>query len=339
MAATMMTALSSAAGVSVLAVASESEQRAQSFANAFGIPQACTGLASLLSNDEIDAVYVANATENHAKTVISALKAGKAVLCEKPIGISAAENQEIEQEAARSGKLCMEAMWTFCLPSFQRFFYVHDSKELGVASHFYADFGYPVGQDTLLKSYSSGLRGGVLLDRAVYPISLAIRLFGNVKTVIGQVDRNQDNVDVHAAFQLIHQSGQQSQLAVSLTALLQNRAVLSASGGTVSLEPPLLGAELVNIAKAALPSQPVSDMPINAKPGLTKKLRGLALLRRLNSVRKFLGYEHHSYGSNQYLPVINHFCNLYRQDKLVSDIFPLSASTQVLEVIDKLKNL
>ena len=86
MAATMMLTFAQA-GVRVNAVASHDPQRARRFASTFGIPMA-TDLHSLLRSTEVDAVYIANATAEHATTTIAALEAGKPVLCEKPLALS-----------------------------------------------------------------------------------------------------------------------------------------------------------------------------------------------------------------------------------------------------------
>ena len=339
MAATMMAALTAASGVKILAVSSESKDRAASFAKFHAIPQAYHGIDALLRDERIDAVYIANATENHYQSTLSALNAGKAVLCEKPIAISASESKEIEQAAARAGKLCMEAMWTFFLPTYQRLFKSYEETELGTPLYLYSDFGYPVSKEVSPRLYASTVGSGVLLDRGVYPIALALKLFGPVNQILGKVDRTPEGVDIHAALQLFHNNGAESQLAVSFRVLLQNRAVLSSTGGSISLEPPVIGAESIRISRASLELPTLGIQSLSIKERLKQHLRQSSLLRRINTIKSAGKLEHHTYGGNQYLPLINHFCELYRTDKLVSNVFSLSASTQVLEVIDQANKL
>lgn len=109
MAASMMSTLAQA-GVRVTAVASRDPQRSRRFATTFGIPKACEGLDSLLCSTEVDAVYIANATAEHATTAIAALEAGKAVLCEKPLSVSADEGERVAEVARRTRNLCMEGI-------------------------------------------------------------------------------------------------------------------------------------------------------------------------------------------------------------------------------------
>lgn len=342
MAATMMGAFKHLsqlkADVKVLAVASESMMRAQSFATKFNLPKAYQGLDELLNNEAINAVYIANATESHAATTIKALKAGKAVLCEKPIATTEAENKLIELQANSAGKLCMEAMWTHCLPAYQRLFEFSNSSKLGQPKHLYADFGYPVNislQPRLFK-FSAGC--GVLLDRGVYPIALAIKLFGEVKQVNALIEYNQDGVDTQASLLLTHHNGAQSQLAVSFNSLLQNRAVLSCTGGSASLEPPLIGAERLSYQSFQVNNQQHSSAT-GFKNSLKQQLKQSVVLRRIKSHKNIGHQDYCSYGLNQYLPVLMHFCDLLRLDKQQSELLPLSLSGEVLRVIELAKNM
>ena len=340
MAAAMMSAFALESGLKVVAVASESRERADNFAKRFGIPQAYGGIEQLLADTQIEAVYIANMTEHHAQGTLKALRAGKAVLCEKPIAISASESKEIEQEATHANKLCMEAMWTFFLPAYQRLFALCEAKVLGTPLHLYSDFGYPVSKEAYPRLFSPTPGSGVLLDRSVYPIALALKLLGPVSQVLGKVDKTEEGVDTHAIVQLIHADGCQSQLAVSVDALLQNRAVLSGTGGTISLEPPVIGAEMISISRITLATQPeASSGNAGSAATLKQKLRQIPLLRRIKSMGNSGKREYYSYGASQYSPVINHFCNLFRAEKLVSDIYPLSVSTQVLHIVDQIKKL
>ncbi|MEQ1559312.1 MAG: Gfo/Idh/MocA family oxidoreductase [Methyloglobulus sp.] len=339
MAATMAVAFGKLSGAKVVAVASESAGRAEACSKHFAIPKAYNQIKDLLADSEIDAVYIANATESHAQTTIQALTAGKAVLCEKPIAISAAESEQIEAAAARSGKLCMEAMWTLFLPAYKRLFEMSEARAVGAPLHLYTDFGYPVSQQAYPRLFSPVPGSGVLLDRGVYPIALALKLFGSAKKVSGNLNVTANGVDTEAFLAISHDNGCYSQLAVSINALLQNRAVLSCVGGSISLEPPVIGAEAVAVRRI-LPDDKVSSFDAaGTLVSFKQRLRQLPVLRRINSLKNGLSNEYHSWGANQYLPVLNHFCELFRAQKLESEIMPLRLSTQVLQVIDQAKQL
>jgi predicted dehydrogenase len=198
MAATMMEAFKHVANVNVMAVASESTERATSFAARFNIANAYGSVEALLNDPAVEAVYIVNLTESHAATTIKALQAGKAVLCEKPIATSEADCQRIQEIAAKTGKLCMEAMWTHFLPAYQALFNLNATQALGKPTQLYADFGYPTNQVAYPRLFKPSAGSGVLLDRGVYPIALAIKLFGNVMQIKSQVTCNHDGVDTEA---------------------------------------------------------------------------------------------------------------------------------------------
>jgi len=339
MAATMMSAFAHLDCTKVVAVASADEERADRFAKVFNVPKYYVGVKNLFSDRQIDAVYIANQTESHAQTTIAALQAGKAVLCEKPIGISAKEIEAIAVETNRSGILCMEAMWTLFLPAYRRMLLLTQDNVLGKPFHLYSDFGYPVSNETYPRLFTPSAGSGVLLDRGVYPVVTALKLFGSVERISGEITRTPEGVDALACLQLRHQGGSISQLAVSMISLLQNRAVLSFDGGCLSLEPPVVGAEKLKITQALLDAKMPAFYRLPHKASIKQRLRQFPFFRRINALRQaFLG-EFHSYKADQYLPVLQHFCDLYRAGKQESEIMPLSLSTDVLRVIEYAKTL
>ena len=336
MAATMMEAFKHVANVNVMAVASESTERATSFAARFNIAKAYGSVDELLNDPVVEAVYIVNLTESHAATTIKALQAGKAVLCEKPIATSEADCQRIQEVAAKTGKLCMEAMWTHFLPAYQALFQLNATQALGKPTQLYADFGYPTNSQAYPRLFKPSAGSGVLLDRGVYPIALAIKLFGNVTQIKSQVTRNQDGVDTEAYLMLTHENGCKAQLSTSIQSLQQNRAVLSFTEGAASLEPPVIGAEALTI-QSVQPHQATYQSSQGLKAKIKQMLKQSALLRKLKS-KKSLGKRHfYSYGPNQYVPVLNHFCGLIQQNKLESDVIPLRFSREVLRVVDQVK--
>lgn len=337
MAATMMAAFKLLPSVSVTAVASSSQERAKQFAQHFGLSKAYGSIEALLADPHIQAVYIANATEAHANTVMQALKAGKAVLCEKPMGVTEAEIQQIQAQAELSGILCMEAMWTLCLPAYRRFLELLRNKAIGTPINLYADFGYPADITSHPRLFEPSPGSGVLLDRGVYPIALALTAFGPVSGIEGWTKKTETGVDTHAAIELHHQNGCISQISVSIEALLQNRAVASGTNGSIALEPPVIGAEALKIGYFFPEVRSTESSSGNLTAKLKQALKQCSLLRRIKQFKNSVISEFHSYGANQYLPVLKHFSDLLRTQQKESKIYPLSISRQVLQIIDQVK--
>ncbi len=90
----------------VTAVFSSNPQRGKSFADENGIPHAFNDLSELLSDPDIDVVYISTTNELHRDQAIAAARAGKHILCEKPIALSLEDARRII-EAAKAAKVVL----------------------------------------------------------------------------------------------------------------------------------------------------------------------------------------------------------------------------------------
>jgi predicted dehydrogenase len=333
MAATMMTAFG-AASIPVTRVVSREPERGRRFASAFGVPNSASDLSAVLNSSEVDAVYVANAPRDHAATVIAALEAGKAVLCEKPIAVNLAEAKRVVDVARQTGTLCMEGLWTLFLPAFAHFIELARTRAFGEPIHLFVDFGYPeeARPNLLLPA-----NGGVLLDRAVYLIALALNVLGPVERINARMNFTDLGVDRDAFLQLSHQGGKLSQLSASFTSLMSNSASLACSRGLIRLESPLLGSEVVSTKVSVVGEILAQDPSLIGTPnkGFVSKLREIPILRRIKQQLPEFSRRHLSYGPNQYLPELKHFVGLVRTKARESDIVPLELSLTIQEIIDK----
>ena len=334
MAASMMPAFAQA-DVHVTAVASRDPQRALQFARNFGIPTVSKSLSSLLQSPEVNAIYIANSNAEHATTAIAALEAGKAVLCEKPLALSTSEAERVAEASRRTRSLCMEGIWTLLLPAYRRFLELARTKTCGVPVHLYADFGYPVSEEALPGLFSP--TSGVLLDRGIYLVALALNVFGPAEALNARLAFTPRGVDNHASLQLNHTGGGQSQLSTSFTSLMSNTAALACTGGMIRLEEPLIGAETVSVqfmsAERSAPRDPT--LPIGLKQKLVHRLRQRALLRRFKLALPSARREYLSYGPDQYLPQLHHFLDLLKVGARESDVVPLELSLAIQRVIEQ----
>ena len=332
MSATMMECLAQERRVDVVAVASADAARARAFADRFGIAHAQAGLDALLARGDIDAVYIATATRDHAAHAIAALDAGKAVLCEKPYAIGVEQGQRVLEAAQRSGRLFMEAQWTTALPACRELLRLARDRALGEPVLLHSEFGIahdPVAHPRLFE----GPGAGVLLDFGVYPIVLALQALGPVRSVDAAVRCNAAGVDVHATLQLTHEHGGHSQLAASLVCALPNRTSLSFTGGHVSLASPVMGAESLQVCAVA----PVGAARAGAggsRPALVAALRRQRWVRRLKAALGGRAVLEHPFGADRYAPQLSHFVALLDAGALESDLMPHATSLAVLRVVE-----
>ncbi|MDN5217104.1 Gfo/Idh/MocA family oxidoreductase [Fulvivirgaceae bacterium BMA12] len=157
----------------LIAVASRSMDKAREFANQYDIDTAYSSYEALYNDPRIEAVYIATPHNFHLKNASDALRAGKAVLCEKPLTVSPGECKQLIQLANLTGNYLMEAMWTYFLPPILKAQEWVKSGLIGAIKHIKADFGYAVPFDACGRMYNPGLAGGALLDMGIYPIAAA----------------------------------------------------------------------------------------------------------------------------------------------------------------------
>ena len=333
MSATMMACLAREPRVAVVAVASADAQRAHAFATRFGIPHAHGDLAGMLARADVDAVYIATATRDHAAHAIAALAAGKAVLCEKPFAISADEGLRVVHAAAQHRRLFMEAQWTPALPAYRELLRLARERALGEPVLLHSEFGIALDPASHPRLFE-GKGAGVLLDFGVYPIVLALQVMGPVRSVRSAIRRNAAGVDIHAALQLEHRDGGQSQIAASLVATLPNRSSLSCTHGNVQLDSPVMGAERLQV-RAVAPAQGAGGAGGGgAKERVVAALRRQRWVRRLRAALAGRGAGEHGFGADRYAPQLAHFVALLDAGALASDLVPHATSLDVLRIVD-----
>jgi predicted dehydrogenase len=131
----------------VLAVGSRSEASATKFADGRGIPRRHASYADLASDPDVDVVYIATPHPFHAENATLCLEAGKAVLCEKPFSVNAAEAQRVVGLAREKGLFLMEGMWTRFFPLMEEVRRLVSGGALGEVRMLNVDFGFRADPD------------------------------------------------------------------------------------------------------------------------------------------------------------------------------------------------
>ena len=175
------------------AVAARRGDPAREFAARYGVPGAYEGYDSLYADPDIDAIYIATPHNLHLQHASDALRAGKAVLCEKPITTNAAECQALIDVSRETGCYLMEAMWTWFLPAIRHAKQWVDAGRIGRIVQIKVDFGYPLEYSATLREYNADLAGGCLLEMGVYPVALAALFSGQDPEDIAVVSRHAPN--------------------------------------------------------------------------------------------------------------------------------------------------
>ena len=223
--------LSRLSGGRLVAVASRSQASARSFATAYDTAVVET-LEALLQPDLVDIVYVATPNSNHLEAALKCIEAGKSVLIEKPIATSSRDAELIAAAARARGVFCMEAMWMRFTPGVVRAKALIAEGRIGALRHLSASLHYPQASnasDPLLTQAAPSS-----LDLGVYPVSLAISLFGAPTSVSGVLIKGRTGEDAQAAFSLGWDC-QTASLSCGLLAEGDNQATIIGSSGVIEL--------------------------------------------------------------------------------------------------------
>jgi predicted dehydrogenase len=185
----------------IVAVGSRSPERASGFAQRHGIERAHDSYQGLVLDPGVDIVYVAAPHSEHKALSLLAIAAGKHVLIEKPIAISAAEAEEIAAAARGAGVLAAEAMWTRYLPQFSVLRQVLDRGDLGTIRLATADVGWRMGSDAPERFFDPAQGGGAALDMGVYGywfVQFAIGRPAQIRALGSMTDTGVDDQSVVA---------------------------------------------------------------------------------------------------------------------------------------------
>ena len=156
----------------VVGIASRTEEKAREYAGKHGIPQAFGSYEALLASQDIDAVYIPLPNALHLEWILKSLDAGKHVLCEKPLAMSAAECEEIARKADETGLKVLEGFMYRFHPRFEKLQELLAANVVGKLTFVHVGHSFDAGGDDNIRWYS-GLGGGALFDTGCYCVNMS----------------------------------------------------------------------------------------------------------------------------------------------------------------------
>jgi predicted dehydrogenase len=200
----------------VAAVAARDPARARAFAAKHGIAKVHESYDALIDDPEIDAVYNPLPNGLHCDWSIRALRAGKHVLCEKPIASNAEEAERMAKAAVEADRILVEAFHYRYHPLAARLKEIVESGELGAVEHVEAHLCVPLPLPGDIR-YRLELAGGATMDTGCYAINLVRFLAGAEPEVLSARARlSSPRVDRAMAAQLRFPDGRTGRITCSL---------------------------------------------------------------------------------------------------------------------------
>jgi predicted dehydrogenase len=227
-----------AARCDVVAIASRDGRRARRIAELLSIPFAHASYDALLADDGVDAVYIPLPNDMHAEWTIAAARAGKHVLCEKPLALTAADAQRMADVCAAEGVTLMEGFMYRLHPSWVAVRELVASGRIGDLQAVDSWFSYFNDDPGDIRNIREA-GGGALFDIGCYCVNLSRMLFG-AEPVRVQASVTRDpvsGVDVLTAGLLDFENGVAS-FTCSMRTEPDQRVHIYGTRGRISIEIP-----------------------------------------------------------------------------------------------------
>jgi len=297
------------AGGSVLAVASRDIGRARDCAAANGISRAYGSFQELLEDKEIGAVYICTTNDLHFSCCKMAIDAGKHILCEKPLTTCADDARALADMAAAKGVFLMEAMWTRFLPAIRKAEEWVKEGRIGEPRGVKASFCSRREMADYPRLFDPARGGGALLDLGVYCLHFA-RLFAGSRNLLKHNALSvpgTSGVDLTDLILLEYSGGFTADLSCSIDFSAPCEAFVFGESGYIRI-PPWFNA--------------AGEIELFAVHGGRDNSRDPVFVEKFSAAS---GFEFQ----------IAHTMDCIRQGKTQSDLVPLSATIEAMDLIDK----
>ena len=234
-AATVAPALVGTPEIECYAVASRNLERSRAFAEKFGFQKAYGSYEEMLSDPQVQLVYITTPHSHHYEQILLCLEYGKNVICEKSFTVNAGMAKKVFEVAREKGLYVAEAIWTRYMPSRKMIQDIIDSGIIGKLNVVAANLSYKV--DYKERLVDPNLAGGALLDVGVYGLNFALMHFGtDIERMESSVWMTPEGVDGMESITLFYRDGRMAVLNHSMYARSDRKGIFHGDKGYVVVE-------------------------------------------------------------------------------------------------------
>lgn len=217
------------------AIASRDLEKAREFAHKWGFRKAYGSYEELVSDPEVELVYIATPHSHHMAHASLAINHGKPVLCEKSFTANAREARELIGLARSKGVFITEAIWTRYMPLSIKVKEILDSGILGKLQFLSATIGYPML--TKERLFKPELAGGALLDVGVYAINFARMYFGaDIESSVSQAVLCDTGMDMQNTISWKYRDGRMANMQSTARAANDLQGIISGQKGFLTVD-------------------------------------------------------------------------------------------------------
>jgi len=219
-------------------VASRDLKKANIFAEKFGATKAFGSYEDLAKDPEIDIIYIATPHAMHYENTMMCLENGKSVLCEKPLGLDAAQAKAMIKKAEEKNLFLMEGLWTRFIPATEKLLDLLAANTIGELLFVRADFGFKPLENPESRIFNKNLGGGSLLDIGIYPIYISMLTLGLPSEINATARLNETGIDTFCAMLFDYENGSKAILESTLEASTPTEATIYGTKGFIKLYAP-----------------------------------------------------------------------------------------------------
>ena len=284
------------------AISGRNPEKLDAFAEQFPCEKKYVGYDLLLEDELVDAVYLALPHGMHKEWAVKALKAGKAVLCEKPAALNEKEMREIADTSEETGVLFMEAMKSRFEPAYAEMKKQIEAGAIGDLECIDTQICFAIPKEMIGRTYHTDPKqGGALLDSGIYCAGL-IEDFFKGEPVNEQTYANVFNgIDWYSDSKLVFDNGR-ARISVGFDRTTPRDAVIYGTEGKIDLP----------------------DLHRPSKFTITKKTGETETVEV-------------PYVNDDFHGQIEHFCDLWRHGRSQSPIMPLASSLRMARILDTVR--
>jgi predicted dehydrogenase len=281
--------LRSSSRTAVHAVASRRAESAEAFARAHGVPGAYGTYDGLLRDGSVDAVYVSLPNSLHHEWTIAALRAGKHVLCEKPIASNAAEAEEMFDAAEKAGRVLVEAFMYRSHPLTHAALGAIRSGEIGRVNLIRTSFCFRTTKIEGNVRFDASLAGGALMDIGCYCTDFSRLVAGAEPTGVHAVGiLHASGVDESAAAVMTFPGGITASFTCGMATQADNTAYVCGTEGYIELPIPWKPAKEDAEYRVVRGTPPKMDAPTKGSVAPAAALRDV---RRVSAGKELYALE------------------------------------------------
>ena len=293
-------------GSELYAVTGTSLKKAETFKNNHNLSKAYSSIGEMLNDSEIDAVYIGTPHPAHYECIVASLRAGKHVLCTKPITMNASQLQDCISLANANNLMLMDAMWPRFKPEYLETRRLIQEGAIGKIVRIEAHNNFRPEYDESSRLFDIKLGGGAMLDMGIYPLSFAFYFLGGApENIYVSSHLGRTGVDLSCNILMEYTDGVSMLFSTSIESDERQDITIFGTDGEICIPNALEG----------------NHAELNLYNGESRKI--------LPPPQDVDFLERHHY-------IIDAFCQCLRDGKTSHELMPLDESLHIMQAVDEI---